>query len=235
MGFFFTIFYQPIANILFGLMQIIDVTSLALGILLLILLTKILLLPIAIKNTRFQVRVKTITEDLKKIRENTKDRKIQAEKTLDLYKKAGVNPFTPLLFLIIQIPIFISIFFVLRDVGNGTFSTIETLYTIVAQPVIDFHFLLFNLMDQGIFILALLVGITQTILMYFSQKNITNATVSKTQQIVFIVVFPVLAAGVSFFFVAAVGIYWLFNNLISILQEIVVLHVVRLKEETLKT
>lgn len=110
MGFFFTIFYQPVSNVLFGVMQVFNITSLALGVLLLILITKILLLPFAIKNTQFQVRVKTITEDLKKIRENIKDRKVQAEKTLALYRKSGVNPFTPLIFLIIQIPIFISIF-----------------------------------------------------------------------------------------------------------------------------
>ena len=229
MGFFFTTFYQPIANVLFWVMDVLNNYNLAFGILLLVIIVKLVVLPLSVKNTKFQIRMKAITDDLKKIRDTIKDKKEQAEKTLALYKKAGINPFTPFLLLIIQIPIFIGVFFVVRDLGQGEFSYTDTLYSSIVHQPIDLQFLFLSLADKGGLFIALLVGITQYVLMHFSQKHL-GTTVSKAQKIVFTVIFPIVAGLISFFFVAAVGVYWLFINLVSILQECVVLHTIRQKE-----
>ena len=53
---------------------------------------------------------------------------------------------------------------------------------------------------------------------------------AKKQGAVLMIVFTALAVGVSLFFVAAIGIYWLFNNIASLLQEILVLNSVRAEE-----
>ena len=69
MGFFFTFFYQPVANILFFMMSLIGTDNLGVGILAMVIFIKMLLLPISVKNTHFQMRIQTITDDLKRIRE----------------------------------------------------------------------------------------------------------------------------------------------------------------------
>ena len=232
MDFLFTIFYQPIANLLFWLMELIQTQNIVLGILALVIVVKIALLYFSIKNTKFQIKMKTIADDLKNIRKTVKDKKEQAEKTLDLYKKAGINPFTPILLLLIQIPIFISIFFIVKNIGEGEFSYTETLYSSVQQIVPDFQLSLINITETGGIIAAVLVGVTQFALMYYSFKNIAMATTSKTQKIIFIVIFPILAGLVSYFFVMAVAVYWFFNNIVSIIQEVLILNTIRMQEDT---
>ena len=229
MGFFFTTFYQPTANALFALMNLLQVNDLLIGILALVIIIRVLMLPLFVKSTRVQIRMKNIAGEIKKIQKNIKDKKKQAEETLKLYKKAGVNPFTPILLLLIQIPIFLSVFFVIRDIGEMKFIQTDVLYGFVNEITINFHSIIVNLTDPGGVIVAALVGITQFFVIHQSQKN-NNMMEAKKQGAVLMIVFTALAVGVSLFFVAAIGIYWLFNNIASLLQEILVLNSVRAEE-----
>ncbi len=228
MEFFFTVFYQPIINLLFWGIDLIHTHSLAFGILVLVVVVKVLILPLSVKNIKIQIRIKSISDDLKNIRNNIKDKKEQAEKTIELYKKAGINPITPIFLLLLQIPLFITMFFVIRDVGKEDFS-FDHLYSFIPQNIPDFYFLSFNLTDSGSISMSVLVGVTQYILMYYSQKNVAADMISGTQKIFFLVLLPVFAGAVSFFFVTAVGLYWFVNNIISILQEVTVLKFLRIK------
>ena len=106
MGILFTIFYQPIANLLFVLMDLASTGSIVIGILLLVIVVKTLLLPTSIKNSKIQQKLSEISDELKDIKENVKDKKEQMEKTLAVYKQVGVNPFSPILFLLIQTSFF---------------------------------------------------------------------------------------------------------------------------------
>ena len=231
MGFFFSVFYQPVANLLLYPLVVLETGSVVFGIVCAVFLIKLVLLNISIKNTRMQIRLQSITEDLKSVRENIKDRREQAEETMKIYKEAGINPFSPLLLLLIQIPVFLSMFFVVNDIGKGTFAYQDTLYSFVGRlPEIDLNFLIFNLSESGNLSIALLVGLTQAFLMHHIQRHITDPS-KQTQKIFFSVIFPIIAAVASFFFSTIVGMYWLINNLFSILQEIIVTDRIR-KEES---
>ena len=218
MNILFTIFYQPIANALFILMDIANTNSIVLGILLLVIATKLLLLPTSIKNTKIQNALGAIAGDLKDIKETVKDKKEQMEKTMEVYKKAQVNPFSPILFLLIQIPFFISIFFITRDIGMGTFNTEKVLYDFVGKPeFIDFAFLSLNTAEKGIISIAILIGVSQLILMLQTQKK-SNEANKNTKMLTYIL--PPFIALISLSLAATVSVYWLFNNIVSILQEI---------------
>ena len=232
MEFLFTFFYQPTANLLFWLMELIQTQNMVLGILALVIVVKLAVLHFHIKNTKFQIKMKTIAADLKDIRKTVKDRKEQGEKIFDLYRKAGINPFTPLLFLLIQIPIFISIFFVLKNIGEGEFSYSETLYSSVQQIVPDLQILFLNISEPGGIIAAVLIGVTQFILGYYTYKNALMATPSKTQKIIFLGILPIFVSIASYFFVMAVAVYWFFNNIVSIMQEVLILNTIRMQEDT---
>ena len=227
MGFFFTIFYQPVANTLFALMNLLQVNDLLIGILALVVIIRVLMLPLFVKSTRVQIRMKNIAGDIKNIQKNTKDKKVQAEETIKLYKKAHVNPFAPILFLLIQIPIFLSVFFVIRDIGEMKLIQTDVLYGFVNEITLNFQSIVVNLTDSGGIVMALLVGITQFFVIYQSQKG--NQMDAK-HGFTLLIVFTALAAGVSFFFIAAIGVYWLFNNILSLLQEVLFLNSVRAEE-----
>ena len=222
MNILFTVFYQPIANLLFILMDVVHTNSIVIGILLLVIVVKMLLLPTSVKNSKIQRKLSEISGDLKDIKENVEDKKEQMEKTLAVYKKAGVNPFSPVLFLLIQIPFFITIFFITKDLGGEVFQYADVLYDFVAQPafvdfVIGFGSFSVDTTESGVLIVAVLIGISQVVLMRQSQKRSVGD--QKTAKMLMYIL-PVFIAFLSLGIVATIGIYWLFNNLISILQEI---------------
>ena len=189
-----------------------------LGILMLVLVTKAILLPISIRNSKIQKKMNEISEELQDIKKNIKEKKEQAEKTLKVYKKAGINPFSPIAFLLIQIPFFISIFFVTRDIGDGLFKYEEALYSFVTKPeFIDFTFFSMYTAEKGGLIIALFITLSQLILMQQMQKK--GAKKQKNTKII-TAIMPIIIGALSLTIVATVGIYWLFNNLISIVQEI---------------
>ena len=232
MGFLFTVFYQPTANVLFFLMDILSTNSLTVGILALVIVSKIILLPISVKNTKMQVKIHGVSDELKKIRETISDKKDQAEKTLAIYRREGINPLTPILSLLLQIPIFISIFFVVRDLGNGTFPFPDIFYPFVtAIESVNYAFLFSDLTLKGGFLLAFLIFLSQILLTHFTTKHAPGSGKS-AQKIIFFGVMPILIALFSFFITATVGLYWLFNNLVSILQEVAITGNVRKESES---
>ena len=224
MNILYTIFYQPVANLLFFLMDVVQTNNIVLGILLLVVVVKVLLLPTAVKNTKIQQKLSEISEDLKDIKENIKDKKEQMEKTLAVYKEAGVNPFSPILFLLIQIPFFISIFFVTKDLGDGSFNAQKALYNFVAQPeyvdfTLSFGSFFLDTAQNSALIIAVLIGVSQFVLMHHTQKK--SPTTQKGMQAL-LYILPAFIAFLSLSIVATIGVYWLFNNLISILQEVII-------------
>ena len=224
MGILFTVFYQPVANLLFFLMSLVQTNNIVLGILLLVVVVKALLLPTAVKNIKIQQKLSEISGDLKDIKENIKDKKEQMEKTLAVYKEAGVSPFSPILFLLIQIPFFISIFFITKNLGDGSFNAQETLYSFVAQPeyldfTLSFGSFFLDTAQSGALIIAILIGVSQFVLMRQTQKK--GPEVQKGMRAL-VYILPVFIAFLSLSIVATIGVYWLFNNLISVLQEIII-------------
>ena len=222
MSILFTVFYQPIANLLFALMDLVSTSSIVVGILLLVFVVKVVLLPTSIKNSKIQQKLSEISGELKDIKDNVDDKKEQMEKTLAVYKRVGVNPFSPILFLLLQIPFFISIFFITKDLGDGSFQHSDVLYSFVAQPefvdfTVGFGSFLLDTTQSGSILVAILIGVSQVLLMRQTQRK--GVGDQKTNKIL-VYVLPVFIAFLSLSIAATIGIYWLFNNLVSILQEI---------------
>ena len=218
-------FYQPVSNALFVLMNVLGTGNIALGICALVVVVKVLLLPSSIKNTKTQRKMQGISEKLKEVKETIEDKKEQAEKTMEIYRKAGINPLSPIGLLLLQIPFFITIFFVTRDLGEMSFKYSEVLYNFVQKPeFIDFSFFFMDTTQNGGITLAVCIVVSQIVLMWLSQKKAGNQ--SKNTKIILLVL-PFVVGLFSLSIVATVGLYWLFNNLLSILQEIFIRGTVR--------
>ena len=100
-------------------------TAWFLSITVLVLLVRAALIPVFVRQIKSQRRMMEIAPDLKKIQDKYKGKKDQfsreamSRETMALYSKAGTNPFSSCLPLLLQMPIFFGLFRVLSTAAEG--------------------------------------------------------------------------------------------------------------------
>lgn len=106
---FFEIFSAALAGF-YGL-----IPSLGLAIILLTIAVRVLLLPLSLKQTRSMREMQRIQPEVKKLQQKHKgDRQKMNEAMMALYKEHGVNPFGGCAPLLMQFPVLIGLFYVVR-------------------------------------------------------------------------------------------------------------------------
>lgn len=92
------------------------IASYGLAIILLTLAVRVLLLPLSIKSTRSMREMQVIQPEVKRLQKKYKnDRQKMNTEVMALYKEHGVNPFGGCLPLLLQMPVFIGLFYVVRE------------------------------------------------------------------------------------------------------------------------
>jgi YidC/Oxa1 family membrane protein insertase len=122
---------------------------------------------------------------------------------MDLYKTEKINPLGGCLPIVVQIPVFIALYWVLLE-------SVEMRQAPFILWVQDLS------AKDPYFVLPVLMGIT----MYIQQK-LNPAPVDPMQAKVFMVM-PFLFTGFFAFFPAGLVLYWFVNNLLSIAQQWVI-------------
>ena len=95
------------------------------SIMVLVLLVRAALIPVFVRQIKSQRRMMEISPELKKIQDKYKGKKDQfsreamSRETMALYSKAGTNPFSSCLPLLLQMPIFFGLFRVLSTAAEG--------------------------------------------------------------------------------------------------------------------
>jgi YidC/Oxa1 family membrane protein insertase len=114
------------------------------SIILLTFTVRIFILPLTFKGVKSMQRLQTFQPEIKKIQERYKDDKQRMnQEVMAFYQREKVNPLGSCLPLLLQIPFFISLFYLLRsdefqaDIeGNEGFFAIEDLAEKVTDPVL---------------------------------------------------------------------------------------------------
>jgi YidC/Oxa1 family membrane protein insertase len=92
----------------------------ALSIIFLVVTARLLLFRLFVKQVKYQRNMQRIQPQLQKIREKYKsDRQAMQREMMALQQKEGFNPLAGCLPMLLQIPIFISLFHVLRHISNS--------------------------------------------------------------------------------------------------------------------
>lgn len=200
--------------------------DLGVAVIFLTLLVKILLFPLSKKAITSQFKLKLLQSKIDAIKQETTDKQIQAQKTFALYKSEGVNPFSSCVVLLIQIPILFALYHVFLS-GLGQVRP-ELLYSFIPGPTtIDTYFL--NLIDitKPNIVLAILAGVSQ----YFQLKyqpitqekpkdpKDTQAMMAYTMTSQMKYILPVVIIFVSIKLPAALSLYWLVSNIVTLIQE----------------
>jgi YidC/Oxa1 family membrane protein insertase len=105
---------------------------------------RILILPLTFKGVKSMQRLQTLQPEIKKIQERYKDDKQRMnQEIMAFYQREKVNPLGSCLPLLLQLPFFISLFYLLRSdsfqediAGNAGFGPIEDLAEKVTDPVL---------------------------------------------------------------------------------------------------
>ncbi len=227
---FKALFYTPLYNALVYITDMISGHHLVLAIIILTLIVKAILFPISKKAVITQMKVKLLEPELKEINEKYKgDRQMLAQKTLEIYKKNQLNPFSTLLLVIIQLPIFISLAIMFSKNALATVDA-SLLYSFVAAPdFINQVFWIFNTSEKSI-VLGAIAGILQFIQIRISlpamkkreegaQPNFKDDLArSMNTQMRFVM--PVIVFIASLGFKAAMSVYWIVSTAFTIAQEL---------------
>ncbi len=222
---FHTLISEPLYSGLVFLINLLPFFDVGVVIIIFTIIVKIILLPLSIKASKSQLQMKSAEKDLNLIKERFPDKTEQNIKVMEYYKDKGVNPFTGIFIILIQIPILLGLYRVF--IGLPTINT-SLLYSFIPVPAhINMMFLgLINMSEKSL-ILAVLVGITT----YFQTSIATsgqNAVADKSKQ-------GDLAKAMSFqmkYFLppfitiiiynisSAVALYLFVSNIFSIVQEL---------------
>jgi YidC/Oxa1 family membrane protein insertase len=195
-----------------------------LSILVVTVIVKLLFFPLANKSYVSMSKMKLVQPEMAKIKERfPDDRARQQQELMELYKKEKINPLAGCLPIVVQIPVFFALYKVL-------FVTIEMRHAPffgwihdLAAPDPTSLFNLFGLIPWEVphFLLIgvwpILMGVSM-----FVQMRLNPAPPDPTQAMIFNwmpLFFTFLLAS----FPAGLVIYWTWNNLLSILQQWVIM------------
>jgi len=175
-----------------------------LSIILVTCLIKLIFYPLSAKSYRSMAKMRMLQPRLKRLQETYKDdRQALGKKTMEMYKEEKVNPLGGCLPMLVQIPIFISLYWVLLE-------SVELRHA-------PFIFWIQDLSTKDpYFVLPILMGLSM-----FLQQKLSPAPADPMQAKVMMLL-PVLFTFLFSSFPAGLVLYWLTNNLISISQQWVI-------------
>ncbi|MFZ9035824.1 MAG: membrane protein insertase YidC [Francisellaceae bacterium] len=192
-----------ISVIIFWLLNLIHtfVGNWGVAIILVTVIIKMLFYPLSAKSYRSMAKMRLLQPRMKKLQELYKgDRQKLGRKMMELYREEKVNPASGCLPILIQIPVFIALYWVLLES--------------VQLRQAPFIFWIHDLATKDpYFILPILMGISM-----FVQQRISPTTADPTQAKIMMampVIFTIFFAS----FPSGLVLYWLTNNVISILQQ----------------
>jgi YidC/Oxa1 family membrane protein insertase len=131
------IIIRPIVNLL--LVTFNFVGDFGIAIIVFTLIVKIAMWPLLKKQLRQTRLMREIQPELAQIKKNCKgNRQLESLQMMDLYKRKNIKPFSSILTLLVQLPIFIALFtainVMVRPTGIETFSVEKSAYSFV-QPL----------------------------------------------------------------------------------------------------
>ena len=193
-----TILAAPLFSVLSGIQKV--VVNWGVSIILLTVLIKLLFYPLSAASYKSMAQMRELAPRLQSMKEKFGDDKQKMQKAMmELYKTEKINPLGGCLPILVQIPVFIALYWVLLgsvELRNAPFLYISDLSSK------DPYYLLPILMAASMFV--------QTKL---------NPKPTDPMQARLMMMMPIIFSVFFFFFPAGLVLYWLVNNLLSMAQQ----------------
>ncbi len=215
----------------------------------LVLVVRAALIPIFVRQIKSQRRMLEVAPQLKKIQDKYKGKKDQfsreamSRETMEMYKKTGTNPLSSCLPLLIQMPIFFSLFSVLQEANKGVQGVgllskdlsenfgKASLFGIAPLHESIQSALALNPVNVVVVVIAVVMVIIMTASQFITQLQIMSRNQSAEmkaspmfrQQRILLYILPLVFAFSGFAFPIGVMFYWLTSNIWTMVQQFLVI------------
>jgi YidC/Oxa1 family membrane protein insertase len=182
------------------------------AIILITVVVRVLMYPVMQRQMRSMKRMSDMQPRLKEIQEKyADDRERQSQEMMKLYRESGFNPLASCLPMLLQLPVFIGLYYALQGAIQlrqepffgwiHDLSAPETLFTIPG-------------LDLPVRLLPLLMGGSMVL-----QARMTPTTMDPAQARMMNTVMPVMFTLMFYGFASGLVLYWLVSNLLGIGQQ----------------
>jgi YidC/Oxa1 family membrane protein insertase len=196
------------------------------AIILLTIAVKLVLYPLTAKSTASMAGMQKIQPKVEALQKKYKDEPEKAQKeVMELYKSEGVNPLGGCLPMLIQIPVFLALFWALSSPSfkqilsaagtKGQFFGLNLYQVTTFAQLTDFSHFSFSILAS--WILILLIGLST----YWSSSSMPGS--QSGQQKTMLYFMPGFITIISVSFPAGVQLYWVVQNLLTAAQQVYVL------------
>ena len=204
-------FVVHILNAIYGV-----VGNYGIAIIIVTVLMRIIIFPLTLKQEKSMKKMRELQPELEKIKEKYKDNPQEyQQKTAELYRESGVNPLGGCLPLLIQMPVFVALYWAFS--GNAIPADAKFLWFTLKQP--DRLFMIGNFAFNLLPILN--VGFT-----YIQQKIMTSATSgqeSSQQMQTMLYMMPLMMLFIFYKMPSGVTLYYLVSGALSLVQQYFIL------------
>jgi YidC/Oxa1 family membrane protein insertase len=185
------------------------------AIILITIVVRLLMFPIMQRQMRSMKRMSAIAPRMKEIQEQYKDdRERQSQEVMKLYKESGFNPLTGCLPMVLQLPVFIGLYYALQNAialrQEPFFAWIHDL----SAPEVLF---MVPGLELPVRLLPILMGGSMVL-----QTRLTPTTMDPAQARMMNTIMPLMFTFMFYQFASGLVLYWLVSNLLGIAQQLVV-------------
>jgi YidC/Oxa1 family membrane protein insertase len=171
------------------------------AIILLTVLIKLIFFPLSAASYRSMAKMKLVTPRLVKLREQYGDDKVKLNQAMmELYKTEKINPLGGCLPILVQIPVFIALYWVL-------FESVELRYAPFYLWIKDLS------APDPWYVLPTLMMVSMIV------QTKMNPTPPDPVQAKVMMIMPLVFGVMFYFFPSGLVLYWFVNNILSILQQ----------------
>ncbi len=183
------------------------------AIILLTILVRAVTTPLTMKQMRSMERMRALQPKLQEVRVNfPDDRQKQSEAMMQLYRREGVNPLGGCLPMVLQLPVFVGLFYALRssiDLRQAPFvgwiNDLSAPDALFELPGIEIPFR----------VLPLVMGGTMVV-----QQRITPMQMDPAQARMMMTVMPIMMTVLFYQFASGLVLYWMVSNVLAIAHQL---------------
>lgn len=233
---FETFLIKPLYNAFVYLIGVMPGGDVGFAIIMMTIIVRAVFYPAFTASIRTQMGMQAVQGEIDEINTKYKDNPDEkAKRTMQLFKDKKIRPFAGFVAILVQIPIFIALYYAFFRENLPHIAT-NLLYSFVSPPAtVNLQFFGFlNLLSAHNIVLAGIVGGLQYLVVYVSLLRVKaapqaalapqKAQAQAMQQNMMLYFMPVLYSVITYSLPAAAGLYFGVGNLISLGQEFLIRH-----------
>jgi len=184
------------------------------AIIVLTVLVRVVTAPLTNKQMRSMERMRALSPKLQELKEkHGEDKQKQSEEMMRLYRQEGVNPLGGCLPMVLQLPVFIGLFYALRSSIHLRHAPFALWIDDLSAPESLF---VIPVVEVPLRVLPLVMGST----MILQQKITPMQQMDPAQQKMMMTMMPIVMTVVFYQFPSGLVLYWMVSNVLAIAHQL---------------